>query len=102
MSAPCGERVPSVLFQGDGLCFRDGPRSILTETVDNNGRVGQVHMTNTLQQTNEVHIKLEKEKIPPEQDSKLSTSCEGSLFPRVETFQAYGAFTAMQRSTGRA
>lgn len=102
MSAPYGERVPPVLLQGDGLCCRDGPRSISTETVNNNGGVGQVpYDTHTSAEQWNTH-QARKGKDTLKQDSKLSISCEGPLFPRVETFQAYGAFTAMQRSTGRA
>lgn len=93
---------PTCAVAGGGLCCRDGPRSIFTETVDNNGGVGQVpYDTHTLAEQWNTH-QARKGKDTPKQDSKVSTSCEGPLFPRVEMFQAYGAFTTTQRSTGRA
>lgn len=80
MSAPCGERVPCILLQGDGLCSRDGPRSILTETVDNNGGVGQVPYDTHTSADNEVHIKLEKEKIPLNMTASLAQAVRASYF----------------------
>ena len=77
---PVVSEFPSVLLQGDGLCSRDGPRSILTETVDNNGGVGQVPYDTHTSADNEVHIKLEKEKILPNMTASSAQAVRASYF----------------------